>query len=261
MSPATVLCDSDLRSLVGLLDDAYHDEPGERIPWAVFDDLDRLIGADSIQLTEVDLVDRSLVEQEILIDGEHAFYGPIHDPNDDFFRFVVDTNFQPCFPVESADPRAAHRWSDFYTDRELANQPAKTDYFDDVSHAVALSLPTNPGCVRWLCLMREQGPDFTERDVMLLTVLRPHVREIILDAARRRAGVPKLTPREWEVLRLAGAGLGNAAIAQRLFISTQTVRKHMEHIFDQLGVRNRMAAAAMALPHAGRALPNGRRAT
>ena len=86
-------------------------------------------------------------------------------------------------------------------------------------------------------------------DVMLLSVLRPHLHEIFLDAERRRSGVPRLTAREWEILSLAGEGLRNTAIAQRLFISPATVSKHLEHIFDHIGVRSRSQAAAIALPH------------
>ena len=84
---------------------------------------------------------------------------------------------------------------------------------------------------------------------MLLTLLRPHLHEIYLDAERRRNGTPKLTAREWEILQLAGEGLTNAAIGTQLFISPATVRKHMEHIFETLGVHTRTEAAAIALPH------------
>jgi DNA-binding NarL/FixJ family response regulator len=56
-----------------------------------------------------------------------------------------------------------------------------------------------------------------------------------------------ITPREWEVLELAAEGLSNAQIADRLFTSVSTVRKHMEHIFDRTGVRTRGAAVARML--------------
>lgn len=81
-------------------------------------------------------------------------------------------------------------------------------------------------------------------------MLRPHLQEIWLDAERRRAGVPQLTPREWQVLGMAGAGLGYVEIASALFVSVATVRKHMEHVRERLGVHSVMAAAAVALPHA-----------
>lgn len=62
--------------------------------------------------------------------------------------------------------------------------------------------------------------------------------------------MPALTPREWQVLALAGAGLPAADIAARLFLAPGTVRKHLEHIRERLGVHSVVAAAAVALPHA-----------
>jgi DNA-binding CsgD family transcriptional regulator len=53
-----------------------------------------------------------------------------------------------------------------------------------------------------------------------------------------------LTPRERTVLARAAAGETNADIASALFIGESTVRKHLEHIYDKLEVRNRAAAAA-----------------
>ena len=97
--------------------------------------------------------------------------------------------------------------------------------------------------------MRTAG-SFSERERQIAMLLRPHLQEIWLDAERRRAGVPQLTAREWEVLALAATGMPYATIADRLFISVGTVRKHMEHVRERLGVHSVPAAAAVAMPHA-----------
>jgi DNA-binding NarL/FixJ family response regulator len=55
-----------------------------------------------------------------------------------------------------------------------------------------------------------------------------------------------LSLREQEVLQLVAAGLKNAEIAERLFLSTETVKTHVRHIFDKLGARNRPHAVALA---------------
>ena len=57
------------------------------------------------------------------------------------------------------------------------------------------------------------------------------------------ADSPRLSKRESEVLALVAIGLSNAAIAQQLYISKATVKVHMRHIFEKLGVRSRTQAA------------------
>jgi DNA-binding CsgD family transcriptional regulator len=56
-----------------------------------------------------------------------------------------------------------------------------------------------------------------------------------------------LTGRERDVLALVGAGKTNGEIAIVLAISARTVQKHLEHIFQKLGVETRTAAAVCAL--------------
>jgi DNA-binding NarL/FixJ family response regulator len=61
--------------------------------------------------------------------------------------------------------------------------------------------------------------------------------------AERRAGslsVPDVcTAREQQILQLLMQGMTNKAIAQRLGIVEDTVKKHLQHIYDKLGVRRR----------------------
>jgi DNA-binding NarL/FixJ family response regulator len=52
-------------------------------------------------------------------------------------------------------------------------------------------------------------------------------------------GVPPVTPRESEVLRLLGEGLPNRAVAERLGISTRTAQKHVENLFKKFNVHGR----------------------
>ena len=55
-----------------------------------------------------------------------------------------------------------------------------------------------------------------------------------------------LSPREREILTLLADGLPNADIAERLGISEKTVRNHMSHVFDKLGVWSRAQAIVFA---------------
>ena len=56
----------------------------------------------------------------------------------------------------------------------------------------------------------------------------------------------RLTARESEVLLWVARGKTNRDIADILGMSPRTVNKHLEHIFEKLGVETRTAAAAAA---------------
>lgn len=62
-----------------------------------------------------------------------------------------------------------------------------------------------------------------------------------------RPSIMKLTRRETQVLEGVADGLTNKAIASSLGISEKTVARHLENVFDKLGVSSRAAATALAI--------------
>ncbi len=83
------------------------------------------------------------------------------------------------------------------------------------------------------------APTVTRRLIAEFARLRPpqrvHTRD--LDA---------LTPREVETLSLVAAGLSNQEIANRLVLSSETVKTHVSHILRKLGLRDRAQAVVAA---------------
>lgn len=120
-----------------------------------------------------------------------------------------------------------------------------------VEHEMKLWLPSPPGTVRGFFFVRDAGRrDFDERHREVLTVLRPHL-DAIRDRWERRHRPPGLSDREAEIVHLLRGGLTNQEIADRLVISTGTVRTHLENIFGKLGVHSRTAAVTRAFEQTG----------
>ncbi|GIF10030.1 response regulator [Actinoplanes teichomyceticus] len=80
------------------------------------------------------------------------------------------------------------------------------------------------------------------------TVLAPSVASTLIRQVRRPAP-PALSARETEVLNLVAAGLTNADIGRRLFISEATVKTHLLRVFNKLDVADRTAAVTTAMRH------------
>lgn len=66
------------------------------------------------------------------------------------------------------------------------------------------------------------------------------------DSIASRLATAELTPRETEVLSWVAKGKTNRDIGEILGMSPRTVNKHLEHVFEKLGVETRAAAAALA---------------
>lgn len=81
------------------------------------------------------------------------------------------------------------------------------------------------------------------------TVLSPSIAKTLVGQVRRRSAEPeaRLTAREREVLALVAAGNSNPQIGAALFIGEATVKTHLLHVFEKLGVSDRTRAVTKAL--------------
>ncbi len=84
------------------------------------------------------------------------------------------------------------------------------------------------------------GLKLTRPKVVEVEVGGPFVRD---DAAVTKLGISK---REFEVLELIAAGLSNQDIADRLFVSTSTVKTHVSNVLAKLDASRRTEAIARA---------------
>jgi two-component system, NarL family, response regulator LiaR len=81
-------------------------------------------------------------------------------------------------------------------------------------------------------------------------------KEIIVKEVPLAAGQPfvpderkredlSITPREMEILQLIAKGMSNREIAEKLFVSENTVKTHSSRVFDKLGARRRTQAVQL----------------
>ncbi|HQV90043.1 MAG TPA: response regulator transcription factor [Phycicoccus sp.] len=76
------------------------------------------------------------------------------------------------------------------------------------------------------------------------TILDDHLEARVVATMRTRRA--ELSPREREVLVHLAAGRSNREIARQLFLSEATVKTHLNHLYEKLGVESRTAAVAAA---------------
>jgi PAS domain S-box-containing protein len=69
----------------------------------------------------------------------------------------------------------------------------------------------------------------------------------VMEAKSREPPLVPLTPREREVLQLAGEGFSGPRIAEQLVVSPMTVKTHFSNIYEKLGVSSRAAAVATGM--------------
>jgi len=79
--------------------------------------------------------------------------------------------------------------------------------------------------------------------VVVREVMVPAKAEFVRDQDKLSA--LGLTPRELEVLEFIAQGLSNKEIAERAFVSENTVKTHLSRVFDKLGARRRTQAVQL----------------
>ena len=118
-----------------------------------------------------------------------------------------------------------------------------------IQDTLRAGFPVGQGRVVQLYLDRT-GRTFGVRDVMLLSMLEPALARLLRPTVRVDR-LSELSGAERRVLSLVAEGGSNGDVACQLMVSEATVRKHLEHTYQKLGVANRTAAAALVHVGAG----------
>lgn len=242
------LSDRDVQAMLRVTarhgDDAGDGEVLPVLPVQLLHDLRDLIACDHLSVSGQDTPRRRTFAGQLLADGPLPSDAP---PEELFWAHYWES--LPCsYPDRTGDLVSVTMASDFYSLRALHDTGMYVDYLGPfgVERELMVVLPSGPGRTLRLLFSRGPGPDFTERDRALLTLLRPHLQAAYVTAERRRLGQAPLTARQREILQYVAAGLTNDQIGRRLAVSPGTVRKHLENVFARLDVTSRTAAVARA---------------
>lgn len=133
--------------------------------------------------------------------------------------------------------------SDMLRPREWRGLDLYNLYFAPFEYELKFGIPSPAGYTK-MFLLHSSRRDFEERDRLVLGLLRPSLQRIDETfAGRRRVPVDlSLTRREREILAWVERGKTNAEIAQILWIAPGTVKKHLDNVYEKLGVRTRTGA-------------------
>jgi DNA-binding CsgD family transcriptional regulator len=226
--------------------------------------LPRVIASD---LTHVSICDVDTGKRNVLSDVP----GAIAQRDLDAFNRHFKVN--PLALSHGRNPEArTRRISDLLPERDFRNSPLYDEYYRSVRIDYVMAVPVHVrGAELVSFVFNRQDRDFSDRDRACAEAMRPLLGDLYrmaraLDDARAAWGVPAsvppappalpataappgapLSPRENEVLRWLAGGKTDRDIADILEISPRTVHKHLQRIYEKLGVECRTAAVVRAM--------------
>lgn len=212
------------------------------------------------EVTTLSFCDLATGRRRVMSDPVHAFSGPALAAFDRHFFEHPLVRFPTCAPSGGV-----HRITDSMPEAAFRRTPLYADYYAQVGldHALALPLHVDARLLVSFVLNRT-ARNFSDRERALLELVRPHLSTLYwqsfsLEQAQRVVAsdetppvdahdspanlIAALTPREREVLGWVAAGKTNTQIAAILGTMPRTVAKHLERIYEKLGVETRTAAA------------------
>ena len=239
----------DLRRLIDLGDPARLDDDRGLFPESILRELAELVACDNVTYTVNDAYQRCNLGGASLV----CYDGVCSASDDAAMNAFYWRHFwsfpQCCYPDRTADWTSVVRESDFGSAREFADgRLAEYLSMIGVRHVIQLPLAPQGRVTHRILLWRTTGRrGFTDREQMLLTLVRPHLNAVHQEGLRRHSQT-LLTDRQLDLLRQVAAGLDNRQIARRLAISEATVRTHLQNIYSRLDVSSRTAAIAAVFP-------------
>ena len=217
-------------------------------PW-LLERIAELLSAEVVAYSQFD------ESEQLCQDAEYP--GPPWEPTEAEWELLSTENPFTNYATRAGDPHFSARRLTDVVDLRAFRRTALYELTDGGagSASVQMRMPGASGTT-WVFEVARIGKNYTRRDLLMLDRLRPWLmtyedQRILREQVARIQAVPseaiddaRLSARENEVLDLVAEGATNAAIAERLWISHGTVRKHLENVYLKLEVGSRTAALA-----------------
>jgi DNA-binding NarL/FixJ family response regulator len=137
----------------------------------------------------------------------------------------------------------------------LVNEEAREDFVEAVKQGCCGVVPRQTSTELLLKSIRKvhSGEFWLDRMTTADVIRRLAKKGAGSNGPSARLGVrdqsSALSQREREIVVLVAQGFKNKEMAERMFISEQTVKNHLHNIFDKLGVSDRLELALYAIHH------------
>lgn len=171
---------------------------------------------------------------------------------------VFDRHFfdHPLVREHGRNPAAVtRRIEDLLPDSAFQRTALYNDYYRAIriDHAMAVPIHVDRHVLVSFVVNRSKR-GFSDRDRERVELIRPHLGHLYrlstrtaCDGEALAQAAPPLTVREREVLDWLGAGKTDKDIGAILTISPRTVQKHLQRVYEKLGVETRTAAVMRAI--------------
>jgi PAS domain S-box-containing protein len=222
----------------------------------------------------------SISTENLIVDEEYAAQRPgvvrghfvrlqVSDTGIGMDRDVLARAFEPFFTTKPTGEGSGLGLATVYGIITQAHGQAQIDSEPGFGTTFTALLPATEEAVRHheapdVVVMDHHLPDEAGVAAAGEVVISPeHLSRLMLPRSDVPGSTPVLTRRENEVLRVMADGLSNQAIAERLSLSVNTIRNHVQLILDKLGAHSKLEAVVMAtrrglLPRADPAAPRDR---
>lgn len=256
-----MLKDNNYKILNNIIKEIYRTKNSATMRKKLLEDLKKIIsfklGVFSLGVRKNRMI--YLVDSVVLSDFEREF--------EDKFLYLSETKY------ESSDYAS---WifripeSVVYQDSQIVDNDLrrKTSYYKDyllpygLPHIAGISLVHEENFLGALTLYKsEKDGDFNEKDMFVLNLLQPHLEGRLADDDEENTASNKknisyilrsnynMTSREVEIIGHVFHGKSNDEIAKELVITGNTVKKHLSHIYEKMGVSNRSQMVQFLLDH------------